>query len=109
MKRYLVHVYRYDGKRFTVFDRVKNKKYYCADTPEAFEDYPGTIQELAQDIDFTEESMKILNRYGKAYKIGYNDFWKRPYLFMELNDAGKYKRHNEKIWSGHPCGPMVHW
>ena len=104
MKRYLVTVTKFDGSLYTVEDRITGKFYPVRDAGEAFADYPGTLQELANDIEI-EEVMPFLELYGTAYKLRRSGLKKLPELYMELNGTGEYKKWSGELLAGMPWGP----
>ena len=53
----------------------------------AFKDYPGTIQQLASEIEIVESS-RFLGIYGTEYKLRRNNLTKAPELFLKLNGVG---------------------
>lgn len=104
MKHYLVTVMQYDGRWYTVYDRVKGVHYPVQDVHEAFADYPGTLQELANDIEI-EELRRYLGVYVEAYKVRINSVTKTPKLYAVLNGAGISKKANDELLAGMPWGP----
>lgn len=104
MKRYLVTVRRLDCSSYSVDDRVTGIRYTDAQKRYAFKDYPGTLQELANDIEI-EELRPYLRLYGKAYKLRINNVTRTPELFIELNAAGRHKKWYDKLLAGMPWGP----
>ena len=97
MKRYLVIIRKYDGSEYSVDDRVTGKHYFVGEGYRAFKDYPGTIQELASDIEIIE-NYPVLGKYGDAYKIKKNEKLGTPELFLELNSLGRHKQYMEKLF-----------
>lgn len=91
MKRYFVTVTKFDGSLYTVEDRITGKFYPIRDAGAAFADYPGTLQELANDIEI-EEVRPFLGVYGTAYKLRMSSAKRIPELYMELNGAEKHKK-----------------
>ncbi len=87
MKRYLVTVYEFDGSEYTVDDRLTGKHYGIGAEQIAFKDYPGTIQQLASEIEIVESS-RFLGLYGTEYKLRRNSLTKAPELFLKLNGVG---------------------
>lgn len=104
MKRYLVTVRRLDCSSYSVDDRVTGIRYTNAQKRYAFKDYPGTLQELANDIEI-EEIRPYLRLYGKAYKLRINNVTRTSELFIELNAAGEYKKWYDELLAGMPWGP----
>ncbi|MGN0892764.1 MAG: hypothetical protein ACI4Q0_05765 [Oligosphaeraceae bacterium] len=94
MKRYLVKVKTFDASLYEVLDRYTGKYYDAWVFGVAFRDYPGTLEQLAADIEFTEESIDNLNTYGVRYYVAMHEALKAPRLYMELNEKGKF----EKKW-----------
>ncbi|MGN0867814.1 MAG: hypothetical protein ACI4SG_09100 [Oligosphaeraceae bacterium] len=97
MKRYLVRVYKFDPGsyatiHYNVRDRLTGKSYSGLDTIEAFKDYKGTIQELANDMDI-EDEYPILGVYGDRYIVSNKSWTGFPFLYLELNEKGKRERH----------------
>lgn len=92
MKRYLVKVKSFDASLYEVLDRYTGKYYdawvFCV----AFRDYPGTLEQLAADIEFTEESIDNLNTYGVRYYVAMDETWKAPWVYMELNEEGLFEK-----------------
>lgn len=107
MRRYLFRVRRFNSDSFNegsidydVYDRLTGKTFKGYDYVDAFMDYPGTIQELANDMEI-EDVVPILGVYGDRYMVTKaND---RPYLYLELNDKGRRERervaHKKLIWT----------
>lgn len=104
MKRYLVTVKQYDGRWYTVYDRVKGVHYPVQDVHEAFADYPGTLQELANYIEI-EELRPYLGVYVEAYKVKINSVTRTPKLYAVLNGAGISKKADDELLAGMPWGP----
>lgn len=104
MKRYFVTVTKFDGSLYTVEDRITGKFYPVQDAGTAFADYPGTLQELANDIEI-EEVRPYLGVYVKAYKIRINSVTRTPKLYAVLNGAGKHKKWYDELLAGMPWGP----
>ena len=94
MKRYLVKVKTFDASLYEVLDRYTGKYYDAWVFGVAFRDYPGTLEQLAADIEFTEESIDNLNTYGVRYYVAMHEALKAPRLYMELHEKGKF----EKKW-----------
>lgn len=104
MKRYFVTVTIFDGSLYTVEDRITRKYYPIRDAGAAFADYPGTLQELANDIEI-EEVRPFLELYGTAYKLRMGSAKRIPELYMELNETGEYKKWYGELLAGMPWGP----
>ena len=94
MKRYLVNVKTFNASLYEVLDRYTGKFYDAWVFGVAFRNYPGTLEQLAADIEFTEASIENLNTYGVRYYVAMNETWKAPWVYMELNEKGKF----EKEW-----------
>lgn len=93
MKRYLVKVKSFDAGLYEVLDRYTGRNYDW-DYGYAFRDYPGTLEQLAADIDFTEASIDNLNTYGVRYYVAMDEKLNVPWVYMELNENGLF----EKEW-----------
>ncbi len=96
MKRYLVKVKSFDASLYEVLDRLTGRYYDGWDYSRAFRDYPGTLEQLAADIDFTEASIDNLNTYGVRYYVAMDEVWKAPRVYMELNKEGEYEVGRQK-------------
>lgn len=92
MKRYLVKVKTFNASLYEVLDRFTGRYYDGWVYSRAFRDYPGTLEQLAADIDFTEGSIDKLNTYGVRYYVAMHEAWKAPRVYMELNEKGKFKK-----------------
>ena len=92
MKRYLVNVKTFNASLYEVLDRFTGRYYDGWVYRRAFRDYPGTLEQLAADIEFTEESIDNLNTYGIRYYVAMNETWKAPWVYMELNEEGLFEK-----------------
>ena len=95
MKRYLVKVKSFDASLYEVLDRYTGRNYDW-DYGYAFRDYPGTLEQLAADIDFTEASIDNLNTYSVRYYVAMDEMIKAPRVYMELNEEGEYEVGRQK-------------
>ena len=97
MRRYLVEVFSYDGTRYRVTDRLTGRVYCVDDRFDAFLGFDGSIKELAKEIEIVE-SYPILGVYGTAYKVKYDERFRAPVLYLEMNEVGRTKKYHEKLF-----------